>query len=680
MTYRIIEDLEGVGAIAEDVADAYEALGHLHGQFRPLQSRLLHTAGAGRLQERVLALPPLSALDELTHRLDIPNQAKRGAAKVDSQTKSWIDGYCRGFGRGLKNASVAERALSAPFLLPDLETMLAGLLLSSYLGLAQGQERMERALIEAVAQGGDVELLRFMHAPNLDVVDASRLAALPRTSSTGHTARHFLWAGGSNAWAVGPEHTVNGRPILCGDPHLQVNQLPSLFFETRIRLRDNYWLGASIPGLAGMAIARTRHVAWSGTFSVADNVDWFTIEGNDQPFKQRQATIKRRGRKPISLSFSEVHSSADAADPKGVVEAVQAGTALAVAWAGGVAPEQTMQAYTRLPLCESAREVVREMDDALTLSLHFVIADSAGDVWYRQVGRIPKRAKVDLAPKFGGPGWERLYRGDELPREQASLIASANEARLGMDAAVLSTFAQPDYRWRRIESLLRAQKHDVHSMQRLQLDTFSPQAQRLRPLFLSALAEHPLAELIAQWDLCYNVDSVGAVAFERLYSAARDVVARRIGGDWMLWMMRHSELPLWWCRAIDEVLARAEMASDPQIVAALRGVKDVARPQLADVQRFSQPHLLLGKAPFASRGERPLPGSRATIRQGSQIRVDGGDISIAPAFRFITDFAEDAAFCALPGGIDGAPLSGSYGVWLEAWHAGEYRKITPPRG
>ena len=44
----------------------------------------------------------------------------------------------------------------------------------------------------------------------------------------------------------------------------------------------------------------------------------------------------------------------------------------------------------RLPTVTSAAEAETALTNAQTLSLHFVLADSSGDVRYLQLGRVPE--------------------------------------------------------------------------------------------------------------------------------------------------------------------------------------------------------------------------------------------------------------------------------------------------
>lgn len=49
-----------------------------------------------------------------------------------------------------------------------------------------------------------------------------------------------------------------------------------------------------------------------------------------------------------------------------------------------------------------------------------------------------------------------------------------------------------------------------------------------------------------------------------------------------------------------------------------------------------------------------------SVWQGYRVMVDGNAATIAPAYRFVTDLGEDAAYTALPGGRDGSVLSRDY--------------------
>ena len=651
------------GVIAANVLEAYEGLGALHGKHRPMQALLLVAAAQGRLSELVMPRPDLVAIDTLVHRLDLPAIGRGEEALLDADTRAFVAAYLTGFRHEIP---AHMRLLFARVPEHSPATLISALMLSAYLGLAEGQERMERAILDACEAGADPAVLTTMFAPHLDGFDRERVRGVGFGLDLG---AHAI-AGGSNAWALTGARTANGRAMLCGDPHLQVNQLPALFFEAALRVGDDYWLGATIPGLPGIAVGRNRNVAWSGTFGVADNVD-LTIE-DDPAGAPREVEVKRRWQKPERFAFFDTAN--------GTLERGPRPRAIAKRWWGRKDPAACLQAYMRLPLAQSAEEAVRILDRALTLSLHFVLADRAGAVRYRHLGQIPKgRGDGALVPLAPGALVE-AYAGEDLPRsaDDDGIIATANEARCGADGGVLSTLAQPSYRLDRINEVLRGRRdHDLASMQALQLDLRSLQAVRLRDALVAALPEGELRREMHTWDNIYTEASRGATAFDRAYRAAVRALAPKLGGAWWLAALERTEIAVWWCRGIDALLARG---FDGETHAAFLRELDVRAPiaPWGEAHTMTMPHMVLGGVPGASRGPFHLPGSLATVRQGNNVPHGTGVATTGPAYRFITDLGEDAAYTSIAGGIDGSVFARSFTCWLDDWRAGRYHRLVPP--
>src|SRR3990172_1900638 len=80
--------------------------------------------------------------------------------------------------------------------------------------------------------------------------------------------------GGSNNWAVDGEKSVTGKPLLASDPHLPA-QLPNIWYEAHIQGGELDAIGATIPGLPGVAIGHNRRIAWGVTASMGDQQDLF---------------------------------------------------------------------------------------------------------------------------------------------------------------------------------------------------------------------------------------------------------------------------------------------------------------------------------------------------------------------------------------------------------------------
>ncbi|MEZ0314590.1 MAG: penicillin acylase family protein [Myxococcota bacterium] len=691
---RITYDAHGTpGILAEDPVSAFHGLGWLHGRHRPVQTLLIAAAARGELAKTILPRGDLLDLDRLVHRHDIPRIGASEVKHLAEHDRRCLDAFVDGIARAFRENGmpIELRVLGCRIPPPSPETVLSGFLVSAFLGLAQAQERMERALVDALSFGADATLLETIFAPHLAGWRPEVLRRVLRHGELAPSVRGIVQpAGGSNAWAVGPQRSASGKPLLAGDPHLQANQLPSLMFEVRARVGEDFWLGATIPGLPGVGVGRNRRVAWSGTFGVADNVDhWLEpIEGG---------VLVRDGKRPAGrdleigrrflTSFRETLWSS----PRGALawDGNEDGTTLSARWAAteaGIAP--TLSAYMRLASSTSAADAERILEDAQTLTLHFVLADVSGDVRYVQVGRIPRRSGgwSGLYPA-DQQEWLGVYTGKHLPHALAidGIEASANEARRGDDGATLSTFAQPPYRRTRIFELLHARHdHDRASMQAIQQDLFSLQAHALRPLFVQALADGPLRRTLAAWDCRYHPDSVGPHAFELARAAALRALAPELGGDWFTHMLDESELSVWWCTALDRLLSRTlsrEETPAMRVRAELAKITGVTSSRWGDVQRVHYTNLILGGLPSWLRfdaGPYPLPGSIATVSQGNVVRSEGTSVCVAPVYRFVTDLAEDAAWTSVPGGVDGSRFDRTYLSWLDEHRAGVYHRIAPP--
>ena len=691
---RITYDAHGTpGILAEDPVAAFHGLGWLHGRHRPVQTLLIAAAARGELAKSILPRADLLELDRLVHRHDIPRIGVSEAKHLSEHDRRCLDAFVDGIARAFRDHGMPLelRILGCGIRPPSRETVLSGFLVSACLGLAQAQERMERALVDALSFGADAELLESIFAPHLAGWRPDLLRGVLRHGEAAPSVRGVAQAvGGSNTWAVGPSRSASGKPLLAGDPHLQANQLPALMFEVRARVGDDFWLGATIPGLPGVGVGRNRRVAWSGTFGVADNVDhWLepiasgVLARDGKPPARRELEIGRR--------FLTSHRETLWSSPRGTLawDGAADGTALAARWAateGGVA--STLSAYMRLASSENAADAERILEDAQTLSLHFVLADVFGDVRYVQVGRIPQRSAgwSGLYPA-DREEWIGVYTGKRLPHATAldGLEASANEARRGEDGAVLSTFAQPPYRRTRILELLHARHdHDRASMQAIQQDLVSLQAHALKPLLAHALPDGPLRRTIERWDCRYHPDSLGPHAFELARAAALRALAPGLGGEWFEHMLDESELGVWWCSALDRLLSRTlarEEEPAARVRAELVGIAGVGASPWGEVQRVHYTNLILGGLPSWLRfdaGPYPLPGSIATVSQGNVVRSEGTSVCVAPVYRFVTDLAEDAAWTSVPGGIDGSRFDRTYLSWLDEHRSGVYHRIAPP--
>lgn len=100
---------------------------------------------------------------------------------------------------------------------------------------------------------------------------------------------------GSNNWVVNGSLTESGKPILCGDPHLQLI-LPAVWWEVHVvnTTSGDSFYGVSFPGPGPMIeIGQTQHTAWSATVNFLDGTDYyledFSSDGSQYTFNSSYA-------------------------------------------------------------------------------------------------------------------------------------------------------------------------------------------------------------------------------------------------------------------------------------------------------------------------------------------------------------------------------------------------------
>jgi penicillin amidase len=79
---------------------------------------------------------------------------------------------------------------------------------------------------------------------------------------------------GSNEWAVGGSHTVDGRPIVANDPHLSLSS-PSTFYPIGLKAEGMDVEGEGFAGVPGVIIGHNRWIAWGATTNPMDVTDTF---------------------------------------------------------------------------------------------------------------------------------------------------------------------------------------------------------------------------------------------------------------------------------------------------------------------------------------------------------------------------------------------------------------------
>lgn len=526
--------------------------------------------------------------------------------------------------------------------------------------------------------------------------------------------------GGSNAWAVGPSRSANGRAILCGDPHLPANA-PTPGYLIHLRGGDFDVAGWSAPGIPGVLMGHNERMAWTVTSGSTIESTWaleqFGVGGDSvrtadgfAPVESEQTNILVRGKSSAVRRTLRFTSNGPLFDAD-LLGSNDAGFGLALRWTGHL-PTRDLEAVLKLDRARSVEDLHAAASLAGAPTLNVVHADVDGHIGWRLTG---------LAPRFRGkptagvvPAWEPAleWEGLEPPESMPHLVdppdgrlVSANQRLLPTGSVVqLGELFEPPWRARRIRARLeREERIDLPLAADIQLDRFSGFGSAFVKTFVRPLAarrslsvEGRAAEVLrraAAWDGLSDPDSQGAASAWAFAEALMRVLFEEPLGERLYrTVFEQHNLPL---RPFLQVLERkgapfvSEEGLEEAAVSALSAAADrlVERcgPDPASWRLGRMRPLVLrhplGDLPLLGRlfrlGPVEFGGDGSTVSPGF-FRLDepAHPVTVVAAMRHAVECGEwDGYRAILATGQSGDPTSGRYRDHLPRWAAGGFVTI-----
>ena len=314
--------LEGgvVDMRADNLVDLQKGLGFAHAVDRLMQMLITRIVGRGELTKYFLDSEEGFAVDFLVRKLGFRRDIVQDIHHITPEALLWTEAYCEGVNafldqEGLPLLCKFFKVKSEPWRVTDTMLMVKTL---SYLGIAQQQERIERLIIHAIKDGVSPEKLKKIFG--LERLDETLVAlikkvhlALPFFDS--HMRFQPFQSAMSNNWVIAPHKTASNAPFLCVDPHLQINRLPSTWYEVVGQWGDgNYQMGITLPGFPGWIMGKTPHLSASFTYGMLDTIDFFIEEVKRGEYRRgekwipltvREEQIHRKNKGNTSLYFFE---------------------------------------------------------------------------------------------------------------------------------------------------------------------------------------------------------------------------------------------------------------------------------------------------------------------------------------------------------------------------------------
>jgi penicillin amidase len=330
--------------------------------------------------------------------------------------------------------------------------------------------------------------------------------------------------GASNNWAVDGRHTVDGRPMIAGDPH-QGFSSPNIFWLHHMhsaRAEDGLdVIGWSFLGSPAIQLGHNRHVAWTATTTYPDVMDMWAVSGDadsvslageDVPIVTRTETILVRGGAPVEVEIETVpgHGVILPSD-LAPLPITRVGQRILFDWIG-FAPTREAQGFAGYDLATDLDEYEAAMRFMEIGTFNFVAADATG-ILYRSPPAVPVRSGPITAERtpwtiLDGDDPGSFWSGDvltpmQLPHSRGGTrgwLVTANNEPYGFNddgdytngPFYFGMFFDPGTRAARIEAELErlTARGDVtlEEMQVLQDDT------------RSLLADDVLPGLLSVWD------------------------------------------------------------------------------------------------------------------------------------------------------------------------------------
>ena len=309
---------------------------------------------------------------------------------------------------------------------------------------------------------------------------------------------------------------------MCGDPHLDNARLPSIWYEAAMSDDKGYFMGGTMPGLPGVLVGRSNHLAWSVTYGYMDVIDYFVeeVKGGQyrkgeawHDFRIREEAVGVKGGDPVTIRFFE--------NDHGVLEEepVEDGYYLCFAWSGQGHGAHTLAHFSQAKDCSQAKEAMEHFGQMRGGAFNYVMADSSGNIGYYMGGRAPIRPE-GVSGLLAMPGWDDKYdwqgfyeytnHAHQYNPEQG-FIATANQDVNHLSSRILQNLPMNNHRADRISELLAAKSdHTVADMMAMHYDLYSKQAEQFMPIIRPLLPDTPNGRLLRDWDLKYDSESLGA--------------------------------------------------------------------------------------------------------------------------------------------------------------------------
>lgn len=427
---EIERDTAGIVTIrSAEEGDLYFGLGYAHAQDRFFSMDLLRRSASGQLSE--LIGPATIERDEIRHQLGVREHVVEVYARLPATDREILKAYCAGVNAGLESLRIRPfpylllRAKPRPWTPEDslLVAMAMYFDLQDPIRDKQIPEQRARMRLSPEVAAFLFENGRAGSRPITEdplAILAPPVDGWPGAVLADHRPREAPEEEmtGSNAFAVGPGITPDGRAILAVDMHLGLG-VPNIWYRARLQLAGRFdAIGASLPGLPTLIVGTNGKVAWGFTNSYIDTLDLVRLPSQSDALaiETRTSSLLVKGEAPQTVTRRIL---------EGWPVIASDGFDWIVQWTGLNAEFLNLDLLRLL----DAADMEAAMAVAHTAGMpcqNMVVVDAKGSIGWTLMGGIPHRSiSAPRLPVDASDPW--AWRGRLAPEMTPTWIRPAND-------------------------------------------------------------------------------------------------------------------------------------------------------------------------------------------------------------------------------------------------------------
>lgn len=551
--------------VATNNADLYFTQGYLTARDRLWQMDFISYAASGRICELVgkRALD----YDRTQRRLGLPRAAVATTKLLESDTLALrlMTAYSDGINTYINQLSYKDLPVEYKLMnyAPEPWTYYKSALLLKFMGKMLTGRDYDREYTNAIQLlGKETFNLLFPDFPQgLDpIVGSENLSTVntPVTTDNSAVSDNVQFPinpyeqpapnMGSNNWAISPEKSTTGAPILCSDPHLGM-RIPSIWHQMQLTSNDMNVYGVTIPGAPGITIGFNEQIAWGVTNASMDVRDWFEIKFKDSTrdqylfdnnWKNTEKVIEEIKIKDEVTFYDTIVYTHHG--PVVYDESFTGGsdtiTNLALQWTAH-SPSKELKTFYELNRSKNLEDYLKALDHYECPGQNFAFASLNGDIAIKEQGKFLLRKPMQ--GKFVQDGsnpendWNGFIPSANNPTQinpERGFVSSANQHPTDSTYPYYYSGIYEYFRNRRINKVLSSRpKFSIEDMKHLQNDNYNLIAEEVLPLILDSIERNSLSEFgsklyeeLAGWNYYNEIDLLGPTIFESVWNNLYEIL------------------------------------------------------------------------------------------------------------------------------------------------------------